>query len=163
MKKGITPIISVIVLLLITIALAGTAWTFFNSQLLGRVGKQISVQGFCVEGTKAYITVTNMGVNAISLGSCNTAGSVSNKLTICGDIIITRTDGGVMDAQFDKNSIAPMDENKNHDSAIFSDNNCTVSGVPRTCAYTFSLKTSANEEEFGEQAKKVSVKCSGSG
>ena len=43
MKKGITPIIAIIVLLLITIALAGAAWTYLQGFLFSQITKTFTV------------------------------------------------------------------------------------------------------------------------
>ena len=53
MKKGITPIIAIIVLLLITIALAGVAWTYLQGFLTSQISKTFTVPGggaFCASG-----------------------------------------------------------------------------------------------------------------
>jgi flagellin-like protein len=63
MKKGITPVISIIILLLITISLAGAAWTYLQGVLLGQISKtfQILPNGaFCVGGNIS-VYVQNTG------------------------------------------------------------------------------------------------------
>lgn len=62
MKKGITPIISIIVLLLITVALAGSAWTFLQGFIFPQISKTFLVPSggaYCTDGEiKVYILNT---------------------------------------------------------------------------------------------------------
>lgn len=69
MRKGITPIISIIVLLLITIALAGVAWTYLQGQLLVRTEKAMEVPfngAWCDSSGVAYVTISNSGTTDIT-------------------------------------------------------------------------------------------------
>ncbi len=62
MRKGITPIIAIIVLLLITVALAGAAWTYLSTYMDVLTGQSIEVRdSFCVGGNDAVIVVANTG------------------------------------------------------------------------------------------------------
>ena len=68
MKKGITPIISVVILLLITIALAGAAWTFLQGVLLTQVSKAFSVPAggaYCSGGVIRAVAV-NIGSSSLT-------------------------------------------------------------------------------------------------
>lgn len=66
MKKGITPIIAIIVLLLITVALAGAAWTYLSSFWAGMTARNIQVtDAFCVAGVNATIFVRNTGTQDV--------------------------------------------------------------------------------------------------
>ena len=73
MRKGITPIIAIIVLLLITVALAGTAYTYLMGYMGGLTGKSVEVKdSFCVAGNRPTIALINTGtlplpVNDISI------------------------------------------------------------------------------------------------
>lgn len=62
MRKGITPVIAIIVLLFITIALAGAAWTYMQGFLFTQISKsfQIPTNGvYCEDGTiKVYVINT---------------------------------------------------------------------------------------------------------
>jgi flagellin-like protein len=65
MRKGITPIISIIILLLITIALAGVAYTFLMGQMFTRIGGSFDIPiggAFCTNG-QITILVTNTGTS----------------------------------------------------------------------------------------------------
>lgn len=59
MKKGITPVIAIIVLLFITIALAGAAWTYLQGFMFGQMSKSFSIPtggAYCEAGVvKIYI------------------------------------------------------------------------------------------------------------
>ncbi len=62
MRKGITPIIAIIVLLLITVALAGAAWTYLSTYMSGLTGQSVEVRDyFCVGGDMAVILIANTG------------------------------------------------------------------------------------------------------
>jgi len=60
-RKGITPIVAVIVLLLITIALVGMAWAFLNNYIRNIITKTfiIPTNGAFCTGGKISIFVTN--------------------------------------------------------------------------------------------------------
>ena len=65
--KGITPIIAIIVLLLITVALAGVAWSYLQGYMGGLTSKSIEVRDyFCASGDKPIIVVANIGTDAIN-------------------------------------------------------------------------------------------------
>ena len=65
--KAITPVIATIVLLLITVAIAGSAWTYISGYWTGTTGKQIEVtDSFCVGTNQAKILVRNIGTDALN-------------------------------------------------------------------------------------------------
>jgi flagellin-like protein len=151
--KGITPIISIIVLLLITISLAGAAYVFLGGVMTANIGRVVQASGMCVAGTEAFLTVTNMGTMAIDLGTCDT-NPVSGQSASCGDLVVVRTDGGSMaGATFDSNTIPASEVNRVF-RATFRDPGCTTAGNPNTCKYAF---TRAGET----QPVEVTVSCSG--
>jgi len=60
--KAITPVISIIILLLITVALAGASWSFISGYWSGMTGKQIEVtDSFCVGGDRGKVFIKNIG------------------------------------------------------------------------------------------------------
>ncbi len=68
MRKGITPIIAIIVLLLITVALAGAAWTYLSGYMTGLTGKSYDIRdAFCVTGDTGVIMLSNTGTLNISV------------------------------------------------------------------------------------------------
>ena len=59
MRKGITPVIAIIVLLFITIALAGAAWTYMQGFMFGQITKTFNIPPngiYCQGGTITVIT-----------------------------------------------------------------------------------------------------------
>jgi len=65
MMKGITPVIAIIVLLLITVALAGATWTYLNAYWTNLVGKQIEItDGFCINSNEAVVFIRNTGTQS---------------------------------------------------------------------------------------------------
>ncbi len=133
--KGITPIISIIVLLLITISLAGAAYVFLSGTMFGYIGQAVSVSGNCVGGTTARVQVTNLGTDPINLTGCTGAGSVTGEEQACADLTLLRTDGGTMDGNFSAAFIAAS-KGKELDYVVFRDYNC-ASGTPIRCKYIF--------------------------
>jgi flagellin-like protein len=69
--KGITPIIAIIVLLLITVALAGVAWSYLQGYMGGLTGKSVEVRDyFCITNTSGNfpnIVVANIGTEAVTI------------------------------------------------------------------------------------------------
>lgn len=67
MRKGITPIIAIIVLLLITVALAGSAWSYLSTYMTGLTSQSIELRDyFCVGGNDAVIIIANTGTTNFS-------------------------------------------------------------------------------------------------
>jgi len=127
MKKGITPIVATIILLLITVALAGLAWTFLSQYYGGLTNKNIQVtDSYCLSGL-AKVSLRNIGSATISLGGCTAAAGVSGQSTQCGDVTITKT-GGLPAAMSGNTSAATI---SSQGSVTFTDV-CTASN---TCVY----------------------------
>ena len=64
MVKGITPIISIIILLLITVALAGAAWSFLQGFLYPQIQKAFTVSpgaAYCTQQKTIKVFVINTG------------------------------------------------------------------------------------------------------
>ena len=66
MNKGISAIIATILLLLITIALAGTAYVFTSGFLEGRTEKAISVLSAECIGDDIAVVISNDGLESLS-------------------------------------------------------------------------------------------------
>jgi flagellin-like protein len=137
--KGITPIISVIILLLITIGMAASAWTFMSGYFTTITKASIQATGLCVGTggagpTNALVTITNMGQGVIQLGACTGVGSIGGgtaKSVICGDMTIVRTDGVAnLNGKFDKTSMSAKG------TVTFTDTGCTTG---TECHYSFIL------------------------
>lgn len=138
MRKGITPIISIIILLLITIALAGAAYSYLSTYFTGTTGKSIQlIDSYCGGGRYAVITIQNLGTQSISFGTTclydttatggDTGGTITGTTATCSDLTITRQDGSTMDAYLytgpqgaqTPTSIDPQE------MVIFNDTTCT--------------------------------------
>ena len=86
MRKGITPIISIIVLLLITVALAGVAWTYLSGFLTTQMATiTVPPNGAFCNGTALKVIITNTGQEKIvtltaleASGTGTTAGQTFN-------------------------------------------------------------------------------------
>ena len=65
--KGITPVIAIIILLLITVALAGATWNYLFMYWESIVGKQIEItDAFCIQGSQAVVLLRNTGTKEFS-------------------------------------------------------------------------------------------------
>lgn len=95
MRKGITPIISIIILLLITIALAGVAYTFLMGQMFGRIAGSFQIPVGAAFCTNKLIT--------IQVANTGTADLVT------ADFIIAQVDGVDITASLSAVSIAPTE------------------------------------------------------
>jgi flagellin-like protein len=150
MKKGITPIIAVIILLLITVALAGMAWAFLQGYFGSLTTKNIvAAGGYCSGGNSANVIIKNIGTDRISVGSCNLAGSIPNAGSTCGDLTIARTDSNT--AMVGKLSISSF--LNGGATMTFTDTNCTTA-TPKTCTYIFTAGS-------GIGPATASVECQG--
>ncbi len=155
MKKGITPIIAIIILLLITIGLAATAWTYLSGFMAGYTKSLTLVDSYCTGGTTSNVILRNTGTEPISLGTGCTIPTTDHVVT-CGALTITRTDtdaSGVTN-NFDNSvvtpSITPNSGNlPTQESLTFTDT-CTQSG-PHVCTYRFTTG--------GTGATVVSIPC----
>ncbi len=77
MRKGITPIISIIVLLLITVALAGVAYTYLSGVIpVEQSFMIVTGSTYCSSGT-VRLTVKNTGTTDISAFDVNTVVNAS--------------------------------------------------------------------------------------
>ncbi|MBN2043234.1 MAG: hypothetical protein JW754_05535 [Candidatus Aenigmarchaeota archaeon] len=128
MRKGITPIVSIIILLLITIGLAASAYTFLSGFLGGYTrGSVMIVDSYCQGMTTTTIKLRNAGTEEMSLGDCNSVFSGADK--DCGSLTVSRTDGQPMsNAKFSGASIKPQQ------LTTFTDT-CASGTESRTCTY----------------------------
>jgi|GEM_PF-6717777 len=67
MNKGIATIIATVLLLMITIALAGTGYLFVSGMLTGRTSKTISLLDASCSGAAITIVVSNDGTSSIKV------------------------------------------------------------------------------------------------
>jgi len=125
MKKGITPIIAIIVLLFITIALAGTAWTFLSGYL-----QTFTAKTFVVVTGSAYCTDDQIVFYIVNQGM--------SKLTDSDFIVKNVQPGGSFQP------IPDIEPGKTGQINVSCDVNC--SGV-----YTIRIGTSAGVQTFTVQ------------
>lgn len=116
--KGITPIISIIILLLIAVSISAAAWTYISGYWSGLIGSAIEItSSICSsDGTTAVVYIHNIG---------------TNRLNILNGLEIDRTDGGTAVLEYD-----PADgivEAGN--TGKVKDTNCTQIGIQNRCMY----------------------------
>ena len=118
--KGISPVISIIIVLLITISLAAAAWTYISGYWGSLVGSNIEITAAnCQGGVNATIYIHNIGTNRIDLKN---------------NLDVTRTDGGSPSLVYNNGTeggtlVEPGGTGKIIDTA------CTTIGVQKRCAY----------------------------
>ncbi len=130
--KGISTIIATILMLMITIALAGTAYLFISGSLTQNIQGIEVVDEFCQGGTTAVLTFRNAGTNAITYvnGACADGGVA---LATCGSLSIRRTSPSAdFAAGQPTGNSASIDPGT---TATLSDTSCTTAGNARTCVY----------------------------
>jgi flagellin-like protein len=67
--KGITPIIAILVMLLITIAITGSAWIYISTYYSGMTGKAIEVTSIDCTSTGVSIYIHNIGTDTLDTGA----------------------------------------------------------------------------------------------
>jgi len=130
MRKGITPIIAIIVLLLITVALAGAAWTYLSTYMSGLTGQSVELRDyFCTGGSTANIIIANTGTLDIAVSDISIIDTSSgNDISVDGSW--TAADGTAGPTEIPVNSYATW---KNGTSAEFTCNpSCTLRVVGGT-------------------------------
>ena len=134
MRKGITPIIAVIILLLITVALAGLAWTFLSGYFSGMTAQNIQLIDYSCSGGTARVIFRNAGTASISAAlTCTLDGT--NTVATCGTgLTVVKTQGTYSaDPTVSTATIAAGT------TATFTDN-C---GASTTCTYRLTTTTGA--------------------
>jgi len=103
--KAITPVIATIVLLLITVAIAGSAWTYISGYWTGTTGKQIEVvDAFCVGTDQAKVLLKNIGTDALNTGEITimdkgTGNDITDNARWAGEVADSSL---VLDLKFDE-------------------------------------------------------------
>jgi flagellin-like protein len=65
-NKGVSAVIATIIILLIVLALAGTAYVYFSGILEGKTGMTISIQDASCNGTALTVVLANDGTRAVT-------------------------------------------------------------------------------------------------
>ncbi len=124
MKKGITPLVAIIILILITVVLVISAWTYVNQKMIE------VVDSYCIND-KVTIIIQNAGISKIIL---STKLNYGNPIQL-GEILVSK-EGQNITGLFDKEFINPGEV------AIFNDLSCEgvcnyrlipTSGLSKTC------------------------------
>jgi flagellin-like protein len=117
--KGISPIISIIVVLLITVSLAAAAWTYIAGYWGGLVATGVELTStICQQGTTAAIYVHKIGTDRMNISHGQ-------------GLSITRTDGGTAVYSYE-----PIDGVL--DAGVtgkIKDTACTTAGTQKRCSY----------------------------
>ncbi len=147
--KGITPIISIIILLLITIGLASAAWTYMSGYLTNLTSRTLGVTpASCIGGTQVTFLVRNAGTNNIGSNTINVLDMSNGSPVALAFKYLNGTDipsGYVIQAGETIRALLPAPPNPGA---------CTTAGNPKTCQYELTLKDSTWNQA-------LSVACTG--
>jgi flagellin-like protein len=127
--KGITPIISIIILLLITVGLAAAAWTYMGNYFTSITAKTVEIPTQkCINGNDVMIVVHNMGTEDVNV--------TNDMVVLSGGTAVPSTQinwcGVDEDCASDTKTII---EPGGFVKAVIFD--CTGVGVSKTCVYDF--------------------------
>ncbi len=136
--KGISTVIATILMLMITLAIAGTAYLFINAAFTQQTQGIEIVDAYCANRYDSMIIIRNSGTSAISFvnGLCSGTGA-----SPCGGITVVRTAGGgggaTMKLSGDKATIDPGTTATLVDAEdpVAGNTGCTISGTAITCIY----------------------------
>ncbi len=139
--KGITPIISIIILLLITIGLASAAWTYMSGYMSSMMARQLEIfPPDCIGGRQAAFIARNIGTGNVAIGDVYAIDTQSGSpqtiawFTLAGAAIpagSTITPGTSVMGKLSGPGGA----------------NCTNIGFSKTCAYTITISGSNFKQE----------------
>ncbi|MBI4175847.1 MAG: hypothetical protein HY518_01470, partial [Candidatus Aenigmarchaeota archaeon] len=139
-----------IILLLITIALAGAAYTYLSIYFQGSTAKTIQVSdAFCASGGVATVVLSNVGTQTLTISPANpcvlpNAIATTTNSQACGDITVVKTNGNFgAAAAFQSGSVT------RNGNVAFKD----TCGSGTTCDYRFIVSGTA----IG--AQQASVRC----
>lgn len=129
--KGISTVIATILMLMITIALAGTAYLYISGAFTQQMQGIELIDAYCSGGTQARITFTNLGTTDLSFDAddCGTPAGGSVK---CGSITVTRTSGN---GTFDPAGSAAGDATVEPGTQATLLDACATTGNPVNCVY----------------------------
>jgi flagellin-like protein len=147
--KGITPIISIIILLLITIGLASAAWTYMSGYMNNLISRTLDVTpASCIGGTQVTFLVRNAGTNNVGTTSINV-------------IDLSDASQRVVTWKFLNNTDAPADYVIKAGETVrallgkdlpvvppTSTSACTKSGEAKTCKYELTLLQSTWKQDL---------------
>lgn len=142
--KGITPIISIIILLLITIGLASVAWTYMSVYMSNLIGKRLEIlPPSCIGGTQVSFLTRNIGTNNVGAGD------------IYGMNLETGSAVTINWFELDGNpSTPPVVLSPSASKMAKLSPNCTTVATSKICSYTFTISGSSWKQD-------VSASCNG--
>ena len=137
--KGITPIISIIILLLITIGLASAAWTYMSGYMSGLMSRVLDVSSSpsCIGGTQVTFIARNAGTNNIGAQSIQCMNMDTGTTEALTWQWLNGTAAGSSPVLGSGMSIR----------AIMT-NPCTSPGVAKTCKYELTLGGTTWKQEL---------------
>ncbi|MEM7821374.1 MAG: archaellin/type IV pilin N-terminal domain-containing protein [Candidatus Aenigmatarchaeota archaeon] len=126
MEKGVSAVIATILMLVITIALAGMAYMYISGVFTGATQGIEIVDSYCTGGI-VTIMIRNIGTSDISFvsGSC----TISENAATCGSITVIRTSGGNYAADSVTGDTSRIEPGK---TGTLKNTDCTG---PKTCVY----------------------------
>jgi flagellin-like protein len=131
--KGITPIISVIILLLITVGLAAAAWTYMGNFFSSITAKTIEVPTQkCINGNDVMAIIHNMGTESISL--TNDVVVLSNGMPLASLTPAQTLNWCSVNETCSSTTLATVLAGGFAKALI---THCTSAGVAKTCNYDF--------------------------
>ena len=92
--KGIIPTIAIIVLLMMTVSMAGFAWLYINGYMSGMISKTIEITGATCSGNTATVIVKNVGRSPINIDACSGKGN-SYQCGELGVVVQQADDSGI--------------------------------------------------------------------
>ena len=127
--KGITPIISIIILLLITIGLASAAWTYMSGYMTGLLSRALDVSSSpnCIGGTIVSFIVKSIGTNNVGTQSINCLNLDSGATEVLTWQWLNGTNAGTPTLAAGMSIRATIT------------NPCTTTGNAKTCKYELTL------------------------
>lgn len=129
--KGISTVIATILMLMITIGLAGTAYLYISGAFTQQIQGIEIVDAFCSGGTQARITLRNVGTTDVTFDPDDCGTPASNSVQ-CGSVNVRRTSGlGTFDPQGSAAADATIEPGT---TATLLDP-CTTATNPVTCVY----------------------------
>ena len=129
--KGISTVIATILMLMITIGLAGTAYLFISGAFQQQTQGLEVVDAFCSGGTQARISLRNLGTSDITFDADDCGTPASNSVR-CGSVTVTRTSGV---GTFDPAGSTGADSVIEPGTQATLVDACTTATNPVTCVY----------------------------
>jgi len=150
-RKGITPIISVVILLLITIALAGAAWTFLQGVLLAQISNAFSVPtggAFCTEGSGSNGGTINVYALNIGTSPLKKSDFVITSITNTNDDIISIDNTSATESDVDQVLAGGFTSISPQKSSQLIGYTCTGAAGCPSGGYTVILGTNSGTQQF---------------